>query len=82
MGVFLEVMELVNGRLFDGESYERSELEVGSFVGKSGYCVVVWNPRAGEDLVPELMGPFPSADLALRAADELRRTTLATGARA
>jgi hypothetical protein len=71
MRASLEVMELVNGRLFDPESYERSELLPGSFAGKSGYCVVVWSSKVDDDLVPELHGPFPSLDLAFRAAKEL-----------
>ena len=70
-----EVMHMVEGRLFDGEWYERTELLRGSPARESGYCVVVWTSdpvRPGQNADPILMGPFPSADLALQRVKELR----------
>ena len=70
-----ELMQMVGGRLFDGEWYERSELLRGSPSAESGYCVVVWTSgvaQSGQTAEPILVGPFPSADLALQRAKELR----------
>ena len=74
MDVACEVMQLIDGRLFDGEWYERTELLRGSFAGESGYLVAVWptaQARPDEDPRPRLEGPFASADLASKAANEL-----------
>ena len=68
-------MQMIEGRLFDGEWYERTELLHGSSARESGYCVVVWTSDAvqsGQNAEPILVGPFPSADLALQRAKELR----------
>ena len=71
-----EVMQLVDGHLFDAEWYERTELLHGLLAGRSGYCVVLWpcsevcapdhQPR------PTFMGPYPSEDLAYTTAKEVR----------
>ena len=68
-------MQMVEGRLFDGEWYERTELLRGSPTGESGYCIVVWTSDPvlpGQNAEPILVGPFPSADVALQRARELR----------
>jgi hypothetical protein len=79
MGVWPEVMRSVDGRLFDAESYERSELLDESFAGAPGYYVVVWavdaaQPRQGAR--PRFMGPFPTLDLAFATANALRTSTV------
>jgi len=69
-----EVMELIEGRLFDGEWYERTDLLHGSFGGRSGYCVVVWTSEGAgleRGSAPTLIGPFPSAALAYRTVSEM-----------
>jgi len=68
-------MQMVQGRLFDGEWYERTELLRGLPTEESGYCVVVWTSepvQPGQSVEPILVGPFPSADVALQRAKELR----------
>jgi hypothetical protein len=67
-------MQLVDGHLFDGEWYERTELLRGSFAGESGFCVVLWPSDvagAPDESRPKLMGPFRSADIAYTTAKEL-----------
>ena len=75
MGVWPEVMRLVDGRLFDAESYERSELLDESVAGGPGYYVVVWPAdaaQAPQGTRPSFMGPFPSPGLAFARANELK----------
>ena len=74
MGVWPEVMQLVDGRLFDEESYERTGLLAGSHPTASGYYVVVWaSDRAPtQGARPCFVGPFPSSDLAFTAASKLK----------
>jgi hypothetical protein len=70
-----EVMQLVDGHLFDAEWYERTELLHGSLGGRSGYCVVLWPSSevyAPDQPAPAFMGPFPSEDVAYTTAEELR----------
>ena len=70
-------MRLVDGHLFDGEWYERSELLRGSHARESGYCVVIWTSDVTQpehDAGPKLMGPFSSADVAWQRAMELRQS--------
>jgi len=70
-----EVMQLVDGKLFDDDWYERTDLLPPAFAAASGYCVVVWtavDDPSGEHIPPTLVGPFESADLATRTADGLR----------
>jgi hypothetical protein len=72
-----EVMELVDGRLFDAESYDRSELLAGSFTRESGYYVMVRGAGAlGHPAPARLVGPYRSAELADALANELRRVRL------
>jgi hypothetical protein len=75
MGRSPEVMRLIEGRLFDAESYERTELLRGSFAGESGYYVVVWSSTTvdcPDEFLPKLVGPFKSVDLASNKANDLR----------
>jgi hypothetical protein len=78
MGVWPEVMRLVDGRLFDAESYERSELLDASFAGAAGYYVVVWASdatRVRQSARPRFVGPFPSPDVAFATANKLKTGT-------
>ena len=75
MGRSPEVMRLIEGRLFDAESYERTELLRGPFAGESGYYVVVWSSATADcpdQFLARLVGPFKSADLASNKANDLR----------
>ena len=84
MGVWPEVMRLVDGRLFDAESYERSELLDESFAGPPGYYVVVWTGEttpARRSARPRFMGPFPSPDLAFATANQMKTSTASPSSR-
>ena len=75
MGVWPEVMRLIDGRLFDAESYEHTDLLSGSFAGAPGYYVVVWDFDAAPTeraVRPAFVGPFPSPDLAFATASKLK----------
>jgi len=70
-----EVMQLVDGHMFDAEWYERTELLHASLAGRSGYCVVLWpssEVRAPDQPRPVFMGPFAAEDLAYTTARKVR----------
>lgn len=71
-----EIVRFVDGRLFDGESYERTDALGAARAGESGYYVMVWGSEAATSrrrARPRLLGPFPSRELAFATANHFRR---------
>lgn len=67
-----EVVQVVGGRLFDAESYERTDALSGSFPSESGYYVIVRRseaPASSSDARASFVGPFLSEELAIAAAE-------------
>lgn len=75
MLVRTEVVHMVDGRLFDSESYDRTDALHGPCAGEPGYYVVLW-AREPETSRGEggahLIGPFRSAQIANLAASDLQ----------